>query len=119
MRFLADEHIPLASIRLLRDAGHDVISVIESAPSANDPNVLERARDADCILLTFDSDFGRLLFVERRPPPPGVVYLRFAQRTPKETAEILFRLLENPDVKLIGKYTTVRRNRVRQRALPS
>lgn len=119
MRFLADEHIPLASIRMLREAEHDVVSVAETAPSADDPTVLARARKTDRILLTFDSDFGRLLFVELEPPPAGVVYLRFAQRTPMEAAEIVLQLLANPLVDLPGRYTTVRRDRVRQRRLPA
>ncbi|MEM1041576.1 MAG: DUF5615 family PIN-like protein [Bacteroidota bacterium] len=79
MRLLADEHIPFPSIRLLRDAGHDVASVAEATSSARDVEVLAQARTEDRILLTFDSDFGVLLFVNRQPPPRGVVYFRYAQ----------------------------------------
>jgi hypothetical protein len=34
MRWLANENIPLASIRRLRAAGHDVAAIIEDAPAA-------------------------------------------------------------------------------------
>ncbi len=118
MRFLADEHLPLPSIRLLREAGHDVTAVAEQAPGVNDPNVLAQACESDRILLTFDSDFGRLLFIEQQPPPLGVVYLRFAQRTPTEAAELLLGLIRS-GVPLENRFTTVRRDRVRQRPLPS
>ncbi len=117
MRLLADEHVPLLSIQLLREAGHDVEAIAEQAPGINDPNVLAQACASDRILLTFDSDFGSLLFVEQKPPPVGVVYLRFAQRTPLEAAETLLSLIRN-GVQLEQRFTTVRRDRVRQRPLP-
>jgi predicted nuclease of predicted toxin-antitoxin system len=117
MRFLADEHIPLPSIRLLREAGHEVESIAERAPGVEDASVLDRARRRGRILLTFDSDFGRLLFIEGRPPPLGVVYLRFAQQTPTEAAQILLSLLRS-GMELEKRFTTVRRDRVRQRPLP-
>ncbi|MCS7282130.1 MAG: DUF5615 family PIN-like protein [Anaerolineae bacterium] len=36
MRFLADENIPLESIRRLRQAGYDVWAVVEELPGARD-----------------------------------------------------------------------------------
>jgi predicted nuclease of predicted toxin-antitoxin system len=117
MRLLADEHIPLPSIRLLREAGHAVEAVAEVQSGISDPNVLAQARDSERLLLTFDSDFGKLLFVEQQPPPLGVVYFRFAQRTPTEAAEMLLRLVR-AEAPLERRFTTVRRDRVRQRPLP-
>jgi len=42
MLWLANENMPLASIRRLRDAGHDVAAVIEDAPGSDDATVLAR-----------------------------------------------------------------------------
>ena len=44
MRFLANENIPLLAIRLMRQAGHEVIAVIETAPASKDDEVLAWAR---------------------------------------------------------------------------
>ena len=52
MRLLADENIPLPSIRLLRAAGHDVASVREERPGAADTDVLQQAVATERALLS-------------------------------------------------------------------
>jgi len=49
--------------------------------------VLEWAVCEDRIILTFDRDYGDLLFKRRLAPPAGVIYLRFDPATPLEPAE--------------------------------
>lgn len=39
MDFLANENFPLLSIRLLREAGHRVVSIIQEAPSGKDEDI--------------------------------------------------------------------------------
>jgi hypothetical protein len=43
VRLLADENIPLASIRVLRAGGHDVLAASETMAGALDREVLARA----------------------------------------------------------------------------
>jgi predicted nuclease of predicted toxin-antitoxin system len=62
MNFLANENFPLFSIRLLRTAGYNVASVIEDTPGAKDHDVLKRAQKEARILLTFDRDYGELVY---------------------------------------------------------
>jgi predicted nuclease of predicted toxin-antitoxin system len=47
VRILADENIPLESVRALRTAGHDVFAATESAAGATDDLLLERASARD------------------------------------------------------------------------
>lgn len=61
MDFLADENFPLVSIRLLRNAGHNVVSVIEATPGGKDRDVLKRAHEENRVVLTFDKDYGELI----------------------------------------------------------
>ena len=56
MRFLANENFPLPSVRLLREAGHDVVSISEETPGITDSQVLSRAVSEQRIILTFDRD---------------------------------------------------------------
>ena len=42
MDFLANENFPLLSIRLLREAGHRVVSIIQEAPGSKDEDILKR-----------------------------------------------------------------------------
>lgn len=65
MRFLADENFPLKSVYLLRQAGHDVAAIIEDSPGAKDRDILIRTGNERRVLLTFDRDYERLIFLER------------------------------------------------------
>lgn len=68
MKILADEHIPKVLLNALRQAGHEIITVVElGMAGAPDEEILQRARAEDALILTEDKDFGRLL--EFCPPP--------------------------------------------------
>ncbi len=118
MRFIADENFPLASIRILSEAGHDVVAMALESPGVPDETVLERAVQEKRILLTFDGGYGGLLYLRGPPPPEGVVYFRFAPCSPEEPAEHLLALLETSGPYLVGALTVAERDRVRQRPLP-
>jgi predicted nuclease of predicted toxin-antitoxin system len=87
VRLLTNENIPLATIRRLREQGHDVASIVETAAGSTDEHVLRRAHDEDRVLLTFDRDYGELIYVRGLPCPSGLIYLRFTPSTPEKPAE--------------------------------
>lgn len=118
MRFLADENFPLPSIRLLSTAGHDVTAVALESPGVPDEAILDRAVREGRILLTFDRDYGDLLYLQGSQPPEGIVYFRFAPSSPEEPAEYLLALLERFGSSLLGTLTVAERDHVRQRPLP-
>ena len=72
---LANENFPEPAIRKLRAAGVDVVAVAETMPSASDADILERARSERRWLVTFDRDYGELVFKEGLPR-----LLRFSTR---------------------------------------
>lgn len=76
MRFFIDENVPLLVARALRTLGHDCYVVAEEAPSTPDEDNMARARQESRILVTFDSDYARMIFHELKPAPSGVVYMR-------------------------------------------
>lgn len=118
MRLLADENIPLPTVDALRAAGCDVASIAREASGAPDPHVLERARLERRLLVTFDRDFGELVFARGSSGGSGVILLRFVPRTPLEPAELLLALVAEPGFTFDGYFTVVDRDHVRQRALP-
>lgn len=116
MRLLANENIPLATVEVLRQAGEDVVSVTEDSPGASDEAVIEWARQEGRIVVTFDRDYGELVFHHRLPPPAGVLYMRFEPESPIEPAAFIARLKED-GVELEGRFTMVNRDGIRQRPI--
>ena len=117
MRFLANENFPLAGVIHLRTAGQDVVAVIQETPGERDSEVLRRAATEARVILTFDRDYGELIYRRRLPVPPGVVYFRYDPLSPEEPAEHLASG-SCAVADLLHKYTVVERDRIRQRPLP-
>ena len=63
-------------IHMLRESGHDVYAVAEHSPGIADDVVLDQARTSGRTLLTFDKDFGQLVFERRLPAPRGIILVR-------------------------------------------
>jgi predicted nuclease of predicted toxin-antitoxin system len=118
MDFLANENFPLVSVSRLRQEGHDVAAVIEDSPGAKDQDILIQANQEQRIILTFDRDYGELIYRLMLSTPKGVIYFRFRPSTPEEPAEFVLRLLAMDRLSLEGKFTVAERDRVRQRPLP-
>jgi predicted nuclease of predicted toxin-antitoxin system len=81
-RYLANENFPAAQVRTLRDQGDDVLHAAEILAGASDQVILQTALDQDRVLLTFDRDFGELVFHQHQPPAPGIVLFRLRQQPP-------------------------------------
>jgi len=118
MRFLANENFPLTSVRILRTTGYDIISITEESPGIKDDHVLEFALNEQRIILTFDRDYGELIYRFKKPCPMGVIYFRYVPLTPEQPAQDLLLLLNNKDLILEQRFTVVESNQIRQRPLP-
>lgn len=118
MRLLADENVSLPSVRLLREAGVDVASVSELRPGISDVDVLAWAAREMRITLTFDRDFGELVFRRGLSGLPGLIYCRFVPKSPTETGELLLSSWSEPGAGFEGHFTVIDRDYVRRRRLP-
>lgn len=117
-RLLANENFPAPAVRRLREAGFDVSHVAEGHAGLSDEQVLAIAVTEDRWVLTFDRDYGELLFARRRPAPPCLVYLRLPHYRPEQPADFVLPLLAEPS-EWLGFYVTVEGQRLRKRPLLS
>ena len=74
VRLLKDDNQARSTISLLKVTGHDVASISEIDPGASDTRVLSLASETSRILVTFDADFGDLIFQYGELPPPAILY---------------------------------------------
>ncbi|WP_297449130.1 DUF5615 family PIN-like protein [Ferrovum sp.] len=114
--WLVNENFPAPSIIVLRAAGHDVLSIAESYSGVADTEVLSLARKDKRWLVTFDRDYGELLFARNLAPPPAVILLRVPSYRPDEPAAWLELLLLDQE-SLIDKFTVFTGKTLRSRPL--
>lgn len=116
VRWLVNENFPAPSVAVLRASGHDVLSIAESHSGDADTEVLALAREEGRWLVTFDRDYGELLFARNYAPPPAVILLRVPSYRPDEPAAWLEQLLREPEG-LLGKFTVFTGKTLRSRPL--
>ena len=69
------------------------------------------------IILTFDRDYGELIFKYPKLIPEGLVYFRFDPATPDQPAVMLINILKAKDINLLRHFTVIEEDRLRQRVL--
>lgn len=67
MRFLVDRCAGRRLAEWIRSQGHDVLESPELGPDPGDRTLLARAAAEGRILVTIDTDFGELVYVEEVP----------------------------------------------------
>ena len=113
--FLANENFPRPSTLLLREHGFSVKSVQEDHPGISDEEIIEIALKLNLIILTFDSDYGELIFKYSKDNPPSVVFFREKGESPEFAGLSLLSLLGNSEISLSDSFTVIEVNNIRQR----
>jgi predicted nuclease of predicted toxin-antitoxin system len=117
VRFLADENFPRTGLAALRERGYDVFSIAESDPGLSDELVAAICDREERILLTFDKDFGELVFRRGLSSGSSVVLLRLMPE-PGLLVDVIHSLVET-GILTAGLFCVVARDRVRVRPLPA
>ena len=94
VQILANENIGGDVVRLLRAGGHDVAWVLEDSPGALDEDVLSCANAQQRLLITFDKDFGALVFQHGAAASCGIVLFRISLSPPGQAAAKVVATLE-------------------------
>ena len=114
MKLLANENFPYPSIFYLRDKGYDITSIGMDNPSIMDSEIMDIAIKEERTILTFDRDYGELIFRHNYKPNKGVIYLRLSEFSPVEPGIIVERLI-NSKLDFTKSLTVVDEHGVRQR----
>jgi predicted nuclease of predicted toxin-antitoxin system len=118
LRLLANENFPQPSVEMLRAAGHDVLAIAEFASGTSDHAVLSLAVEQKRWILTFDRDYGELIFARGMAHPPSVVLLRLESYRPEDPPRVLLLVFEE-QVSFDGFFAVVEVGRLRRRPLPA
>ena len=118
IKFLANENFSSPAIRKLRAAGIDVVAVIETMPSISDREVMAYARREQRWIITFDRDYGDLVFRKGLLPPPAILYFRQEPYPPERPADIVLAMLSEPQ-QLEGCMVVISQQNIRRRRFPA
>lgn len=114
---LANENFPAPAIRKLRAAGIDVVAVREAMPSASDKEVMEYARREQRWIVTFDRDYGDLVFREGLLPPPAILFFRQEPYPPDRPADLVLAMLSEPQ-QAEGCMVVISERNIRRKRFP-
>ncbi len=98
MKLLANENFPLISVNALRNNGYDVISITELSPGISDVKVMNWAIESNRTILTFDKDYGELVFKKNFRPSQGIIYFRWNTVQSDELSNYCLSLLSNRSI---------------------
>ena len=107
LKFLADENFPKTSCIKLKSKGIILESASDILPGEDDEIVLKYAGKNNQVILTFDKDYGELIFRKKLKPPVGIVFFRFTPSHPLEPAEILLKHFKDNAGILTDSFTTI------------
>ena len=114
MRLLADENVDGPIVERLRNDGHDVLWVAELEPAIPDEQVLDLANRESSLLLTADTDFGELVYRQRRIAL-GVVLIRLTGLSSPRKAALVADALRSRGAEMPGGFTVITPGAVRIR----
>lgn len=92
MRFLADANVGKDIAHYLRDRGDDVLWMTELEPGVDNQTIIRRALRERRIVLTYDLDFGELVYQDEERHS-GVVLIRARLEAVTEHLRLLKKLL--------------------------
>ena len=114
---LLNENIPAQSVALLRTRAIDLLVVSDTQPGLTDLEVLKIAVREGRWIVTFDRDYGELIFGRGLASPPAILLLREQHYALEDPAGWVLEVLRQPE-QFLGKFVTHSRQAIRTRALP-
>lgn len=105
----------MPSIIFLRQQGYNIVSISENYRGISDHEVINKAKQESLVILTFDKDYGEMIFKHGETNPPAVVTFRFKGERPQIAGELLKHFIENKKLQVENAFTVIEQEGIRQR----
>lgn len=115
MKLLANENFPIKSVLYLKSKGFDISSIGTDNPSIQDHAVMTIAIREERTILTFDRDYGELIFKYNYRPKNAVIYLRLDEYKAEEPGKIIEDLINKKEFGFDNALTVLDKSGIRQR----
>lgn len=117
MRFLADENVPKILVDRLLMKSQDVYWIKLQCPGKSDREIFNIAQSQNRIIITFDRDYGELIFRFRLKADAGIILLRFWMVDSLEMADKIADVLCDRE-DWGGCFSVIEPDKIRIRKLP-
>jgi predicted nuclease of predicted toxin-antitoxin system len=84
-------------------------------PSIMDAEIIAIAISEERTILTFDRDYGEVIFRHNHKPEKGVIYLRLDEYESEQPGRVIEEIITNKEIDLTRALTVVDKNGLRQR----
>ena len=101
--------------QLFETQGYDITSIGVDEAGVSDQQVMDIATKQDRTVITYDSDYGELIFKYGFKPNARVIFIRQQPTEPLETAKIIEQLTSNTTLSFERTLTVVDSNSLRQK----
>lgn len=112
MKILADENIEREFVEALRESDFEVLSVWESYIGVADDEILQIAVNQKALILTYDTDFGELVF-RLNLKSHGIILLRVHGLSLDEKISKTILAFREHEAELENAFTVISENSVR------
>lgn len=106
MKLLFDANISIRAVQALREEGFDVLSIQDIQPNETDIRILSLAVKQKRVLVTYDKDFGDLVFRDKHRHS-GIVILRTGDEYWKTQATTIKKFLQTVNQKELAEYVWI------------
>lgn len=117
MKFLADAHISMEMVAMIRDLGDECLDSSAIPPRMPDVDVLRKAESEGRVVITSDKDFGELVFVYGISCA-GVVLIRVALADEADRVAYVRSIWPTVLSRLPGSFITITLSGIRARPMP-
>jgi predicted nuclease of predicted toxin-antitoxin system len=116
MNFLADAHISVEMVSMIRSLGHTCLDASAIASRMPDVDVLQMAASDGRIVVTADKDFGELVFVHGIDCS-GVILIRVALAEETDRVDYVRSVWPTVISRLPGSFVTITSSGIRIRPI--
>ncbi len=116
LKFIADVNVEKSLIDFLRKKNFDVLWIPDYDCQLKDDELLNLANKEKRILITNDTDFGELIFLQNRVTT-GIVLLRIKGQDVKKKLRSLSKLISLYSDKIENHFVVITERRIRIRIL--
>ncbi len=114
LKFIVDVGVSNEVEKWLAEQGFDVVNVRDIDPRLPDHEIVKIAAKENRMVITMDKDFGELVY-RTNATHTGVLLLRLDGYSSQEKVNVIKRILEEHQDKIVGKFCVYKDNNLRIR----